>query len=43
MNSGFSPCFPVSDMRVTLAHYEQLGFAVMPYAEATEWAWARRG
>jgi uncharacterized glyoxalase superfamily protein PhnB len=36
MNAGFSPCFPVSDMRVTLAHYEQLGFAVMPYAEATE-------
>jgi glyoxalase/bleomycin resistance protein/dioxygenase superfamily protein len=43
MNAGFSLCFPVSDMRVTLAHYEQLGFEVMPHAEATEWAWARFG
>ena len=43
MNAGFSPCFPVTDMRVALAHYEQLGFAVMPDREASEWAWARFG
>ena len=43
MNGGFSPCFPVTDMRVALAHYEQLGFAVMPDAEASGWAWARFG
>jgi hypothetical protein len=43
MNGGFSPCFPVTDMRVALAHYEQLGFAVMPDAEASEWAWVRFG
>lgn len=43
MNGGFSPCFPVTDMRVALEHYERLGFAVMPYAEGTAWAWARFG
>ena len=43
MSDGFSPCFPVADMRATLAHYEQLGFEVMPYEQATEWAWARFG
>jgi uncharacterized glyoxalase superfamily protein PhnB len=30
-------------MRAALAHYEQLGFEVMPYAEGTTWAWARLG
>jgi hypothetical protein len=30
-------------MRAALAHYEQLGFAVMPYEEGAEWAWARFG
>lgn len=41
--SGFSPCFPVTDMRAALAHYEQLGFVTMPYEEGAEWAWARFG
>ncbi len=41
--AGFSPCFPVGDMRAALAHYEQLGFEVMAWAEGTEWAWARFG
>jgi hypothetical protein len=40
---GFSPCFPVRDMQAALAHYEQLGFEVMPYAEGVRWAWARLG
>jgi uncharacterized glyoxalase superfamily protein PhnB len=41
--SGFSPCFPVTDMRAALAHYEQLGFEVMAWEEGAEWAWARFG
>jgi hypothetical protein len=40
---GFAPCFPVRDMRAALAHYERLGFKVMPYAEGITWAWARLG
>jgi uncharacterized glyoxalase superfamily protein PhnB len=30
-------------MRAALAHYEQLGFEVMPYTEGITWAWARLG
>ena len=40
---GFAPCFPVQDVRAALAHYERLGFDVMPYAAGTRWAWARLG
>jgi hypothetical protein len=40
---GFAPCFPVRDMRAALAHYEQLGFDVMPYAAGMTWAWAKLG
>ena len=40
---GFTPCFPVRDMRAALAHYKQLGFEVMPYTEGMNWAWARLG
>jgi hypothetical protein len=40
---GFAPCFPVRDIRAALAHYQQLGFAVMPYAQGMTWAWARLG
>jgi hypothetical protein len=40
---GFAPCFPVRDMRAALAHYEQLGFEVLPYADGMTWAWARLG
>jgi hypothetical protein len=25
LKAGFSPCFPVTDVRAALAHYEQLG------------------
>jgi len=41
--TGFCPCFPVTDMRAALAHYEQLGFEVMRYEEGAEWGWARFG
>lgn len=41
--TGFAPCFPVRDMRAALAHYERLGFEVMPYTEGITWAWARLG
>jgi hypothetical protein len=40
---GFCPCFPVTDMRAALEHYERLGFAVMRYEEGAHWAWARFG
>jgi hypothetical protein len=30
-------------MRAALAHYEQLGFIVMPYEEGTAWSWIRFG
>lgn len=39
--SGFSPCFPSTDVRATLEHYARLGFEVMPYDEGAEWGWAR--
>jgi hypothetical protein len=39
--AGFRPCFPVTDMRAALAHYEQLGFEVMRYEDGAEWGWAR--
>jgi hypothetical protein len=39
----FAPCFPVTDMRAALAHYEQLGFEVMPWEVGAEWAWVRLG
>jgi hypothetical protein len=38
---GFAPCFPARDIRAALAHYEALGFEVMPFEEGMEWAWAR--
>lgn len=41
--AGFCPCFPVTDMRAALAHYERLGFEVMRYTDGAEWAWARFG
>jgi hypothetical protein len=41
--AGFRPCFPVTDMRASLAHYEQLGFEVMRYESGAEWGWARFG
>jgi hypothetical protein len=40
---GFAPCFPVRDMRAALAHYERLGFEVMPYTQGMTWAWTRLG
>ncbi len=41
--AGFAPCFPVRDLRAALAHYEELGFTVMPCAEGAAWAWIRFG
>jgi hypothetical protein len=41
--ASFSPCFPVTDMRAALDHYEQLGFEVMAYEEGAEWGWVRLG
>lgn len=38
---GFAPCFPVRDMRAALAHYQRLGFEVMPYTHGMTWAWTR--
>jgi Glyoxalase/Bleomycin resistance protein/Dioxygenase superfamily len=38
---GFAPCFPVRDMELALAHYERLGFQVMPYTRGMTWAWTR--
>jgi hypothetical protein len=38
---GFAPCFPVRDMESALAHYERLGFQVMPYTRGMTWAWTR--
>jgi hypothetical protein len=42
-SSGFAPCFPVRDVQAALAHYERLGFDVMPFEDAMEWAWVRFG
>ena len=42
-SSGFAPCFPVRDVRAALAHYERLGFDVMPFEDGMEWAWVRFG
>jgi hypothetical protein len=41
--SGFAPCFPVRYVQAALAHYEQLGFEVMPFEDGMEWAWVRFG
>jgi hypothetical protein len=41
--AGFCPCFPVTDMRAALTHYEQLGFEVMLYQDEAQWGWARFG
>jgi uncharacterized glyoxalase superfamily protein PhnB len=41
--AGFAPCFPVRDIRAALAHYEQLGFDVMPHTDGIGWAWVRLG
>lgn len=40
-HAGFAPCFPTRDLRAALAHYEKLGFDVMPYTGEAEWGWAR--
>jgi len=40
---SFRPCFPVTDLRAALAHYEQLGFEVMRCEAGAEWGWARFG
>jgi catechol 2,3-dioxygenase-like lactoylglutathione lyase family enzyme len=40
---GFAPCFPVRDMQAALAHYQRLGFEVMPYTHGMTWAWVRLG
>ena len=42
-SSGFAPCFPVRDVQAALAHYERLGFDVMPFEDGMEWAWVRFG
>jgi len=39
--AGFAPCFPTRNMQAALAHYDQLGFTVMPYTAGAEWGWAR--
>jgi hypothetical protein len=41
--AGFAPCFPVRDVHAALAHYERLGFDVMPYTDGMGWAWVRLG
>jgi hypothetical protein len=41
--AGFCPCFPVTDLRAALAHYQRLGFEVMPYEDGAQWGWARLG
>jgi hypothetical protein len=41
--AGFAPCFPVRDIETAPAHYEELGFDVMPYTAETGWAWVRLG
>jgi hypothetical protein len=41
--AGFAPCFPVRDVQAALAHYERLGFDVMPHAAGMGWAWVRLG
>jgi hypothetical protein len=41
--AGFAPCFPVTDMRAALEHYQQLGFLAMPYEDGAEWGWVRFG
>jgi Glyoxalase/Bleomycin resistance protein/Dioxygenase superfamily len=41
--AGFCPCFPVTDIRAALAHYEQLGFEVMRCQDGAQWGWARFG
>jgi hypothetical protein len=30
-------------MAASLAHYERLGFEVLPYRQGMTWAWARQG
>jgi len=41
--TNFAPCFPVTDMKASLAHYVGLGFEAMEYEEGMEWAWVRFG
>jgi len=41
--AGFAPCFPARDVQAALAHYERLGFDVMPYTDGMGWAWIRLG
>jgi hypothetical protein len=39
----FAPCFPVTDLRASLAHYVGLGFVATEYEEGMKWAWVRFG
>jgi catechol 2,3-dioxygenase-like lactoylglutathione lyase family enzyme len=41
--TNFAPCFPVTDMKASLAHYVGLGFEAMEYEDGMEWAWVRFG
>jgi len=41
--TNFAPCFPVTDMKASLAHYVGLGFVAMEYEDGMEWAWVRFG
>ncbi len=38
----FAPIFPVADMRRAVEHYTKLGFALDPYEDGTEYAFAER-
>jgi Ser/Thr protein kinase RdoA (MazF antagonist) len=39
---GFSPIFPVRDLRRALVHYSRLGFDTKPYADGDEYGFADR-
>ncbi len=41
--SHVAPCFPVTDIKASLAHYGGLGFETMEYEDGMEWAWVRFG
>lgn len=41
--SDISPIFPVSDVRVALAHYTSLGFRTAAYADGDDYGFVERG
>jgi hypothetical protein len=41
--TNFAPCFPVTDMKTSLAHYIGLGFEAMEYEDGMDWVWVRFG